>query len=187
MWAIARSPLMMGGHLPNNDAATLALLTHRGMLEVNQNAVDSRQLFRENDLIGWVARDGHSKDWFVALFNAQSANEPDPKRALWQSPLITRASQPRTVEADLKLNGARKLYLVVDDGGDGFSYDHADWLEPKLIGADGKPVKLTEMKWKERIGGLGQHSYRSEYLGPAVADSRQALGRRDRHACQVGD
>ncbi len=51
LWAIARSPLIMGGHLPKNDAFTLSLLTNDEVLAVNQRSANNRQLFRTNDLI----------------------------------------------------------------------------------------------------------------------------------------
>lgn len=36
LWAIARSPLIMGGDLRHLDAATLALLSNREVIAVNQ-------------------------------------------------------------------------------------------------------------------------------------------------------
>jgi hypothetical protein len=45
LWSIARSPLMFGGHLPENDDFTLSLLTNDEVLAVNQNAQIGRQLW----------------------------------------------------------------------------------------------------------------------------------------------
>ena len=56
------------------------------------------------------------------------------------------------VRADIK--GAKKLFLVVDDGGNGFSCDWADWIEPKLIGPAGEK-KLTDLKWKSAVAEWG--------------------------------
>ena len=39
LWSIARSPLMFGGHLPDNDEFTLNLITNGEVLAVNQKAV----------------------------------------------------------------------------------------------------------------------------------------------------
>ncbi len=50
--------------------------------------------------------------------------------------------------------GATKLYLVVDDGGDGTGNDHAAWIEPRLISNE-KPVALTTLKWKSATCGWG--------------------------------
>ena len=54
---------------------------------------------------------------------------------------VMRASQPaKRIEADLK--GVKRLLLIVDEAGDGNGYDHADWVDAKLIldpAAKGRP------------------------------------------------
>lgn len=153
LWSIARSPLMMGGHLPKNDAFTLSLLTNDEMLQVNQASRNNRQVFRDNDLIGWMADVPDSKDKYVALFNARETGI-DPSRALFKSELITRKTPGQAVDIDIDISGAKRLYLVVDDGGDGFACDHADWLEPRLIGASGER-RLSDLKWEAASAGWG--------------------------------
>jgi hypothetical protein len=69
LWAIARSPLIMGGDLRALDAATLALLTNDAMIAVNQHSRDNRQLYRTDPHVAWVARDERSRDSYLALFN----------------------------------------------------------------------------------------------------------------------
>jgi hypothetical protein len=71
LWSIARSPLIMGGNLPKNDAFTLSLLTNDEVLVVNQISDHNRQLFRNDDLIVWTADLPDSFHRFVALFNAK--------------------------------------------------------------------------------------------------------------------
>ncbi|WP_395736552.1 PVC-type heme-binding CxxCH protein [Prosthecobacter sp.] len=73
---------------------------------------------------------------------------------VFESPKITTASKPRLVQVDAPLKGARELYLVVSDE-DGISCDWADWLEPKLIMADGSSKDLTTLKWKASSQGSG--------------------------------
>ncbi len=70
LWCIARSPLMFGGDLPSNDAATLALLTNDEVLAADQKGSEAHQLFGDDDQIAWVsnAPDGVSK--YLAVFNA---------------------------------------------------------------------------------------------------------------------
>jgi len=77
LWCIARSPLIMGGNLPKNDAFTLSLLTNDEILAINQTTTNNRQLSRQNDLIVWTADMLDSFDHFVALFNAGDA-PPQP-------------------------------------------------------------------------------------------------------------
>ncbi len=154
-WAIARSPLMMGGHMPNNDDDTLSLLTNAELLYVNQQSTHNRQLFREDDLIAWVADDRNSNDLFVALINAQDDEEYTPDKAAWASPVISRDSEEKAVPFEVSLSGAQHLYLVVDDAGDGFSCDHADWLNMTLTGKDGDKTPLTDLKWTTASAGWG--------------------------------
>jgi len=72
LWAIARSPLIMGGDLRHLDAATLALLTNREVLGVNQASSDNRPHFVEDGTRIWSARapDGAQ---ILALFNTGKA------------------------------------------------------------------------------------------------------------------
>ena len=69
LWSIFRSPLMFGGDLPGNDAFTLALLTNREVLQVNQHSSGNRPLFERDGHIAWIADDPDSSDKYVALFN----------------------------------------------------------------------------------------------------------------------
>lgn len=71
LWCIARSPLIMGGNLPKNDDFTLALFTNDMVLAVDQKSTHNRQLYRNGDLICWIADVPGSPDKYVALFNAQ--------------------------------------------------------------------------------------------------------------------
>jgi putative membrane-bound dehydrogenase-like protein len=80
-----------------------------------------------------------------------SAADPKP---LFDSKLVTPATPGHAVKVDVDLAGAKELYLVVRDGGDGFGCDWADWIEPKLVGPNGEK-KLTELRWKSATTGYG--------------------------------
>jgi len=69
-------------------------------------------------------------------------------KPLFNSKLITSATPNHSVDIDVPLEGAKELYLVVTDGGNGFTADWADWAEPRLILADGSEKMLTEIEWK---------------------------------------
>ena len=69
LWCIARSPLMIGGHLPKNDAFTLSLLTNEEVLAVNRNSAGNRQLFLTKTAAAWVASVPGTKDLTLAVFN----------------------------------------------------------------------------------------------------------------------
>lgn len=49
----------------------------------------------------------------------------------WESGLVTPAEG--AVAVDVDITGARRLELVVGDGGDGINGDHADWAGAKLV------------------------------------------------------
>jgi len=68
LWAIFRSPLMMGGDLPTLDAATLARLTNNEVLNVDQYSSHNHELFSRGNQVAWVAdaRDGSK---YLAVFN----------------------------------------------------------------------------------------------------------------------
>lgn len=69
LWYIARSPLMFGGDLPTTKKDMIDLITNDEALAVDQHCTNSRQLYRDNGRIAWVADVPGSKDKYVALFN----------------------------------------------------------------------------------------------------------------------
>ncbi|RSK45365.1 NPCBM/NEW2 domain-containing protein [Hymenobacter rigui] len=155
LWSMARSPLMFGGDLPSNDPFTLSLLTNRAVLQVNQRSTGGRQLWRRGDLVAWTAHDPASGDQYLALFNAQDQQPAPASAAAWRSEPITR--QHPQQEVNVQLNGAKKLYLVVRDGGDGSAWDHADWLNPQMHrGTEALP--LSGLTWQQATAGWGKVS-----------------------------
>ncbi|PVM85041.1 alpha-galactosidase [Caulobacter radicis] len=70
LWSIARSPLIMGGDLRHLDEATLALLTNRQVLAVNQASTGNQPHFVEDGARIWSARpEGRPAERYLALFN----------------------------------------------------------------------------------------------------------------------
>lgn len=69
LWCMFRSPLMFGGHLPDNDAFTLSLLTNNEVLAILNSSANNKQLFRNVNAACWVADDPKTGDKYVALFN----------------------------------------------------------------------------------------------------------------------
>ena len=69
LWSIARSPLIMGGDLRHLDGPTLALLTNREVLAVNQSSTDNQPYFIEDDMRVWTARSADGAKRYLALFN----------------------------------------------------------------------------------------------------------------------
>ncbi|MCI0358939.1 MAG: NPCBM/NEW2 domain-containing protein [Planctomycetaceae bacterium] len=81
------------------------------------------------------------------------ANRGDSKPA-FASPLVSPATKNHSVEIDVDITGAKRLWLVVLDGGDSFGCDWADWAEPRLVGSSGEK-KLTELTPKSAKSGWG--------------------------------
>jgi alpha-galactosidase len=69
LWCMFRSPLIFGGDLPSADSATLALLTNREVLEIDQNSSGSRQVLERGNVRAWLANAPESQDKYVAVFN----------------------------------------------------------------------------------------------------------------------
>jgi len=68
LWAITRSPLIMGGDLRHLDAATLKLLTNRDVIAVDQASTDNRPHFVMDGIRVWTAR-GSGGESVLAVFN----------------------------------------------------------------------------------------------------------------------
>ena len=68
LWAIFRSPLMFGGHMPDNDEFTLSLLTNKNIIEINQFSSGNRPLVSEKDKAVWVCNDKDGNK-VIAFFN----------------------------------------------------------------------------------------------------------------------
>jgi len=69
LWSIARSPLMMGGDMPENSEFVESLLTNKEALAVNQQAENSRQLSRQQGKIIWTSNSLDKKYKYLAFFN----------------------------------------------------------------------------------------------------------------------
>ena len=90
--------------------------------------------------------------FLTALTNADLTAQTKPH---FESPLVSTRSPGHAVDIDADITGAKQLFLVVTDGGDGFSRDWADWAEPRLIGPAGEK-KLTDLKWKAASSQWGE-------------------------------
>lgn len=96
-------------------------------------------------------------------------------KPLFQSKLITGKTPDHSVGIDVDVSGAKELFLVVTDGGNGFSADWADWAEPRLVLADGSEKKLTEIEWKSAISGWGGVRVNSNAQGGLLRSAGQNI------------
>jgi putative membrane-bound dehydrogenase-like protein len=95
-----------------------------------------------------------------------ASSKPAPK-AKFTSKTVTADIAGGTVAIEVDIKGAKQLYLVVSDAGDGFGCDWADWAEPKLVGPSGEK-KLTDLKMKSAQAGFGSVNVNKNCRGSAL-------------------
>ena len=76
-WCIFRSPLMLGGNLPENRPFELQLFDNPEVLAVDQQGENPRQLYKQDSQMVWYSHVPGSKALYVAIFNL-SAQTADP-------------------------------------------------------------------------------------------------------------
>ncbi|WEK34500.1 MAG: glycoside hydrolase family 27 protein [Candidatus Pseudobacter hemicellulosilyticus] len=76
LWCMFRSPLMFGGHLPDNDPFTLSLLTNKAVLYVLQHSTGNRPLFNDSAKAAWIAEEPGTGVRYLAVFNKQDGDSP---------------------------------------------------------------------------------------------------------------
>ena len=69
LWCIMRSPLMIGGDLPQNDAFTLALLTNRDVLAMETESFCAHPMYRSEEEAVWTAPRQDGTGIYLAVFN----------------------------------------------------------------------------------------------------------------------
>jgi alpha-galactosidase len=158
LWSIARSPLMHGGDMTKTDDFTLALLTNDDVLAVNQRSTHNRPLFDRDGLIAWTADVPDSADKYLAVFNARDRLPLTPDRLVAASDIVNRQTPRYETPITATFADATKLFLVVDDAGDGTGWDHALWIDPRLRLADGVERSLVDVPWVNATAGWGRVS-----------------------------
>lgn len=96
-----------------------------------------------------------NRDAIKKQFKLSSSKKSGPApKPVFSSPIVTKETEGHAVKVEADITDAKELYLVVDDGGNGFGCDWADWAEPKLVGPNGE-LKLTELNWKTATADFG--------------------------------
>jgi|SRR5450432_1022711 alpha-galactosidase len=68
-WSIYKSPLMIGGNLPENRDIDLRLLTNDEVLAVNQQGENPKQISKTDSSMIWISQGPGSAAIYVAMFN----------------------------------------------------------------------------------------------------------------------
>lgn len=146
LWTIFKSPLFFGGDMTYNDNWTNELISNEDAIYINQHSTGNREVSNDGKSIVWTARDSNSDTRYAALFNIGSNDQwIRYNEALYSSETISMLTDGYATEVDCELpDSTKELALVVDDSGDGYSYDHGDWINPVVILADGTEKELTK-------------------------------------------
>lgn len=174
LWSIFRSPLMFGGHLPDNDAFTFSLLTNMDALHVVKSSTNNRPLFAKEDKAAWVADDAETSTKYLAVFNYADQEMAVETKAAWKGNVIKRNTVGKSVQVTVNITGAKKLYLVVKDGGDNIDWDHADWINPMLYN-EKDSISLTTLQWKKASAGWGEVQMNASVSGGKLIVNGQAF------------
>ncbi len=87
--------------------------------------------------------------------NTAAPKKKDRKsRKLYASPVVTSKTKGHRVQIETSIKGVRDLYLVANDGGDGFACDWANWIDPVITGPAGEK-SLVQLGWKSATAGYG--------------------------------
>ena len=73
LWCMLRSPLMIGGDLPKNDAFTLALLTNQAVLDIEKTSWCAHPLYTTAEECAWIAPRKDGQGAYAAAFNLSDA------------------------------------------------------------------------------------------------------------------
>ncbi|MDB6070409.1 MAG: hypothetical protein JWL81_1580 [Verrucomicrobiales bacterium] len=107
---------------------------------------------------------------FPALLHAA------PAKPVYTSHRVTPETVGHAVEIKADLTGAKKLFLVVTDGGDGFACDWADWVNPVIKGSFGER-SLTELKAVKGETGWGKVGMNVNANGNPLSVNEQAVAK----------
>jgi len=69
LWSIFRSPLMIGGNMPDNDEFTTSLITNADMIRVNQHSTNNREISFKDGISIWTADDKENPVKYMAVLN----------------------------------------------------------------------------------------------------------------------
>ena len=75
LWAIFRSPLIIGGDLLSMDAWTTSLLTNAEVLAVDQRSRENKPVINTDSTAVWTAQPDDGNGYYVAVFNISDTEQ----------------------------------------------------------------------------------------------------------------
>ncbi len=161
LWAIAKSPLILGADMTKLDSFTESLLTNRTLISINQNSTKNKPIYDEKGIIAWAAVSSETKDRYVAVFNLQDQFDISHGDLISEGEFINRETIGQGQRIIANLEGYSKIALAVADTGDGFKFDHAVWVSPTVELVDGTTYDLSIQPWKSATVGFGEASIKT--------------------------
>lgn len=171
LWGICHSPLFFGGEMTKNDDFTNSLLTNEEYHQMHKYGQNAHQVENneDNGQVAWTSTDPATGNKYLALFQRDNTRWVVGGKALYKSETVAYTTDGHAVDVDIEWpQGSKTLVLVVDDAGDNWNYDHADWLNPTLVLRDGTEVELTG-KYKTR-------DYTNSYFNKIVENKNVSTG-----------
>lgn len=111
LYSIARSPLFIGSNLPTMPDSTLSFLNNNEVLEVNQNSVKNRLIYKLWDQkIIWMAEDPRTGDKYLALFN--TGDKPQDVSFVFESENLQSKYKIRDLWKHEEMGIFEKIYSV---------------------------------------------------------------------------
>jgi hypothetical protein len=121
LWAISRSPLMLGCELTDLDEFSLKLITNPEVMKINQLSEGNREYSRQDDCPIWIAN-GPEGQVYLGLFNL---NE-----------------EPRIVGAIFDQLGIQGIHTVVDVWSDKVMGNYSDFIAVPLKPHESKLIQI---------------------------------------------
>ncbi len=153
---VSDKPITLNELVVNQDEPVPANLDRAGIRK--KIGLPADEADKSNTKDDTKATDGKSTDATKKGDKSKDAKEQAKHvKPAWTSKVVSSETPGKVVDVDVDIHGAKELYLVVTDAGDGISCDWADWCEPRLVGPAGEK-KLTELRWKTAESGHGKVS-----------------------------
>jgi len=117
LWSIFKSPLMIGGYLPENDSVTYKIITNEEVIAVDQQSENNHEVRNQNGMVIWTADLPGSKSKYVAVFNTNDG-KAEPISVTWSEIGVSGELKVRDLWAKKDLgNFSEKISLSVEPHG----------------------------------------------------------------------
>lgn len=122
-------------------------------LSLRSPSVERLEQGQDEPIPGNHKREAIQKEFHISsrpddAVTQKSATNAAEGKLLASSKVITPNTTGHSEKLKADIKGVKKLFLLVSDGGDGYSCDWADWIEPTLTASGKQPLDLTTLNWK---------------------------------------